>query len=107
LFHLELKTDDYPWETSWRIKDENGDILFGKGEYKEELTIFNYEYCLPVGCYDFVIDDSYGDGISYGDEYYDENGYYKGSVYGHKEVFDGGIFQFNANERFCGEDVCA
>jgi len=56
-----------------------------------------------VGCYDFVIDDRFGDGIccgSWGD------GYYKGSVYGRKEVFNGGNFNETAIEHFCGEDLC-
>jgi len=78
-----------------------------------------------VGCYDFVIDDSYGDGICcfrdyveddffldnyldyYGVEEIDDlDGYYAGSMYGWKEVFRGGNFEFNAIEHFCGEDVC-
>ena len=40
------------------------EILFIEGyHWYEDFTIFNYEYCLPVGCYDFVIHDSFGDGI--------------------------------------------
>jgi len=102
-FELELKTDNYPWETSWRIQNENGDVLVtDENVYKERLQIFNHEYCLPVGCYDFVIDDSAWDGICCG---FGE-GYYDGSIYGWKEVFDGGEFEFNATESFCGEDVC-
>ena len=105
-FELELRTDELPDETSWQIEDGNGDILASESEYDyygEQFTTFNYEYCLPVGCYDFVIDDSYGDGICC-DE--DGEGYFKGSIYGWKEVFNGGEFQFNATEHFCGEDVC-
>jgi len=100
-FELELKTDIIPWETSWRIEDENGDILHSEFGYKfnDVFTTFNYEYCLPVGCYDFVIDDSWGDGICC-------NGYYKASIYGWKEVFNGDEFGRQAIEHFCGEDVC-
>jgi len=104
-FEFELKTDKYPQETSWKIEDVNGDILHfvNRGGYNEQFQIFNQEFCLPVGCHDFVIDDSFGDGIccgSFGD------GYYKGSIYGWKEVFNGGDFVFQAIEHFCGEDVC-
>ena len=67
------------------------------------MTTFNYEYCLPVGCYDFVIDDSWGDGICC--SYYNV-GYYEGSIYGWKEVFNGGDFGSQAIEHFCGEDLC-
>jgi len=103
-FELELRTDWNPGETSWQIEDENGDILVTiETAYNEQWTIFNYEYCLPVGCHDFVINDSYGDGICCG---IFVDGYYKASVYGWKEVFNGGNFQFNAIENFCGEDLC-
>jgi len=103
-FELDLKTDSYPGETSWKIKDENGEILVtNETPYNESFTIFNFEYCLPVGCHDFVIDDSYGDGICCG--YYGD-GYFKGSIYGRKEVFNGGEFEDQAIEHFCGEDVC-
>jgi len=53
-----------------------------------------------VGCHDFVIDDSFSDGMCC-------NGYFKGSIYGWKEVFNGGgRFGSQAIEHFCGEDVC-
>jgi len=102
-FELELKTDNFPEETSWRIRNENGDILASESEYDVmHESMFNHEYCLPVGCYAFVIDDSAGDGIccAWGD------GYYKGSVYGWKEVFNGGEFGSEAIENFCGENLC-
>ena len=133
-FELELKTDIFPEETSWKIQNENGHILYNETYTGfEALEIFNHEYCLPVGCYNFTIDDSFGDGICCLNNYYDDEsfdyyfddgffdyygiegvddldnteGYYKGSVFGWKEVFDGGNFQFNATESFCGEDVCS
>jgi len=105
-FELELKTDWYPDETSWEISDDTGEIRVSvdEGGYDgEHLTTFNYEYCLPVGCYDFVIDDSYNDGICCG---WGGDGYYKGSFYGRKEVFNGGEFGSQAIEHFCGEDLC-
>jgi len=100
---VELKTDEWPGETSWKIQDENGYILAEDPEYNEQFKIFTHDYCLPVGCYDFNITDSAWDGIccSEGD------GYYKGIVYGRKKVFEGGRFEFQAIENFCGEDVCS
>jgi len=81
-FEVELKTDFSPNETSWQIEDGNGDILDSESGYhwRDDLfTTFNYEYCLPVGCYDFIINDSWGNGICFG---WSDNldGYYKGSV---------------------------
>jgi len=104
MFHLELGMDEWPWETSWRIEDENKDILVtNETAYNEQFGIFIHEYCLPVGCHNFVIEDSIGDGICCG---VSGDGYYKGSIYGWKEVFDGGEFGDQAIEKFCGEDVC-
>jgi len=102
-FELELRTDAYPDETSWHILDENGDIIVSESGYNEQFTTFNYEYCLPVGCHGFYINDIFGDGLCCG--YYGD-GYYKGSVYGGKEVFNGGDFRSQAIEHFCGENVC-
>ena len=103
-FELELMTDRFPAETSWKIKNENGEIhhFVNRGGYNEKSKISNHEHCLPVGCHDFVIDDSLGDGICcrFGD------GHYEGSIYGRKKVFHGGDFGRQAIERFCGEDVC-
>jgi len=121
-FEVELRTDRRPWETSWRIEDENGDILVSESGYTERWTIFNHEYCLPVGCHDFVIDDGFAgdddelyfqgirgflDDVGFGDDYDDDvDGYYKASVYGRKEIFSGGEFGFNTTKHFCGEDLC-
>ena len=101
-FQLELKTDLAPGEISWKIQDENGDILFTDPEYSEEHTIFSYKYCLPVGCYDFIIKDSVDDGICCGNG----EGYYNGTIYGWDEVFFGGDFGSQAIESFCGDDKC-
>jgi len=118
-FELELKTDFYPNETSWQIQDVNGGIFAQNPEYSEHFEIFIHDYCLPAGCYNFVIYDSFGDGLCcgyYNDDFFldyfgvedidDFDGYYKGSVYGWKEAFDGGEFVFQAIENFCGEDLC-
>jgi len=101
-FGIQLKTDQYPSETSWEVRNGIGDILFtNEIAYSERFEVHNYDYCLVVGCYDFMIIDSYGDGLCCG-------GYYEGLVYGMKEVFSGaGNFGFNETHSFCGEDVCA
>ena len=124
-FELDFRTDNRPQETSWVIQNENGDILLSENGYGvnyQAWKTFHYDYCLPVGCYDFVIDDSSGDGICclsdvVDDQYFptafldyygvegidDMDGYFKGSINGWKEVFDGGEFGFRAIENFCGD----
>jgi hypothetical protein len=78
---LELKFDNYPSETSWRIKDYIGAIIYQSGSsYYQSNQVVTIPICLNVGQdYVFEINDSYGDGIccTYGEGYYkikDNNG---------------------------------
>ena len=72
---LELITDEYGAETSWDIKDSQGNILLGIGTqtYGDNET-YTETFCLPfAGPFDFTISDSEGDGIccgQYGDGAY-------------------------------------
>jgi hypothetical protein len=62
---LALKLDNYPTETSWVLQDASGTTVASGSGYTDAqkgLTI-NRSFSLPAGCYDFVISDSYGDGI--------------------------------------------
>lgn len=66
---LAVTTDDYPDEISWSIKSESGATVSGTsmsaGMLTGKNTNYNYEYNLPgVGCYTFVVGDSYGDGTT-------------------------------------------
>jgi len=108
-FQLELKLDKDPDETSWNLQDKNGNILYNEGPYREFLDkwkTFNYEYCFPVGCYDFTIHDSNGDGLSDG-SIFNTDGHFKGRIYWREEeIFSGVNFGSVAIESFCGEDQC-
>ncbi|MFT5148585.1 MAG: photosystem II stability/assembly factor-like uncharacterized protein [Flavobacteriales bacterium] len=60
-----LESDCYAAETSWKILDEQGEVLV------EELsgTLTNnsdhqYDLCLPYGCYTLIVQDTYGDGLA-------------------------------------------
>ena len=64
---LNLLTDDYAYETSWSIVDANGNEVASGGGYDgSNNTTFIESACLFDGCYDFVINDSFGDGICCG-----------------------------------------
>ena len=76
---FELKTDQYPSETTWKVRNSAGTVMFQGGPYSQANTIFNVTWDLPdTDCYTFTIYDQYGDGIccAYGIGYYkikDEN----------------------------------
>lgn len=62
---LTLITDCYGDEITWNITDENATIVASGGPYDVVAggTTNNYEICLPIGCYTFTINDTYGDGM--------------------------------------------
>jgi hypothetical protein len=97
---IEILLDKYPKETSWEVLNNNEIVLAG-GSYDQSLksTLIIEENCLPGGCYNFKIKDTYADGIccKYG------SGNYKVFVDG-KLMFEGGEFKKEANHEFCIEN---
>lgn len=63
--YLTLTLDDYGPETSWKLKNSVDTLLFSGGPYPKGIagTVIRDTFCLPNGCYNFAIMDSYGDGI--------------------------------------------
>ena len=66
-----IHTDNWGYETAWRIVDQNGTIYHEVAfdTYVNNET-YETEVCVPLGvCMSFVLDDSYGDGIFHEDGY--------------------------------------
>ena len=68
---LVLITDNYAEETSFTLTDRDSDQVLwdlpAEREFFEANTEYTFEIeVLPEGCYDFVIQDTYGDGLSGG-----------------------------------------
>ncbi|PCJ81966.1 MAG: hypothetical protein COA49_03100 [Bacteroidetes bacterium] len=61
-----LLTDNYPAEISWTLSDTTGVILSG-GSYTGNNTTYTASVCILASttpsCLQFIINDSYGDGI--------------------------------------------
>ena len=95
-----MVSDSYGYETSWKITERasGNTVEFRNG--LENSKEYNYKYCLPASCHEFVIEDSYGDGIccSYG------SGNYSIKVNG-VEVGDGG--QFGSSETTAISPSCS
>ncbi len=96
---ITINTDNYPGETTWTLRNAAGSTLASGGPYATLGATFTQELCLPAGCYDFVINDTYGDGIccAYG------NGSFNINVEG-TDVVSGGSFRFTTTENFCITD---
>ena len=67
---VEITTDCWGSEVTWFIEDLNGNVQASGGPYNNvsggELITENI--CLAVDCYNFIINDSYGDGM-YGSQW--------------------------------------
>ncbi|MEE2918735.1 MAG: T9SS type A sorting domain-containing protein [Bacteroidota bacterium] len=100
---ISLFTDNYPGETTWRLTDEDDNVIVSGGPYSfaQAQTTITENVCLTPGCYTFTINDSFGDGIccSYGP------GEYSLSADG-TQIASGGQFGAVATENFCLEFLC-
>jgi len=63
---FDLGTDCWGSETSWQVQDNIGNLVVSGGPYADNTggDSFTEILCLSDGCYDFVINDSYGDGLN-------------------------------------------
>ena len=65
---LTLNFDNYPEETTWVIRNDDGIVLFSGGPYgsQPDGSTLTIGMCLSDDGYTFEISDSYGDGICCG-----------------------------------------
>ncbi len=66
---FQIDTDCWGDETSWDLLDANGNLIdfINSGTLANESTN-TWTYCLPVGCYEWVVEDTFGDGM-FGSQY--------------------------------------
>lgn len=98
--------DDYPEETSWTITDVNGTtITASNGTYASEAdgATVTENICLPDGCFDFTLNDSYGDGICCG---YGIGSYTLADVDGNILFSSTGEFAGAETTNVCIESAC-
>lgn len=62
--NLALKLDDNPEETTWELKDSQGNVLYSGGPYTQAGQFVVQQFELnDVDCYTFMIFDEGGDGL--------------------------------------------
>jgi hypothetical protein len=93
---LTINLDNYPGETTWSVVNGSGTTVASGGPYSGAGSTVTEDICLPNGCYDFTIFDSYGDGIccGYG------NGSYS-LTDGSTVLASGGSFTNSETTNFC------
>lgn len=98
---VELKTDGYAVETSYNIvNSENNTVVYSSTGFLNNQLFVN-DFCLPEGCYKFIIYDSYGDGICCGEG----NGKYQVFDAANNLIAEGGEFAYSKSHNFCIEAV--
>jgi hypothetical protein len=99
LLTLEIILDNYGSETSWQLRDDAGAVMKSGGPYSNGQSgqTISDDICVPDGCYTFVINDAYGDGIccGYG------NGSYTLTDGGGNVLASGGSFNASESTDFC------
>lgn len=73
---VEIELDNWPEETSWDIRNENGSVVASGGPYNGQAnqTVTSVENLSNLGCYTFTLYDAYGDGLNgsyWGNQYSD------------------------------------
>ncbi|MFT7588331.1 MAG: hypothetical protein ACI959_000538 [Limisphaerales bacterium] len=93
---ISITLDNYPEETSWTVS--SGGTTYGSGGTygsQPDGSTVSIDLCLADGCYDFTINDAYGDGIccAYGTGSY--------TVSGSGVSISGGAFASSETTNFC------
>ncbi len=98
-FAMTVVLDNYPGEFTWTLTDAAGTVVASEG-YAGLAGTVETNYCLPDGCYDLTVNDSFGDGIccAFG------NGSYTLTVAG-SVVATGGDFGSTETTNFCTGDL--
>jgi hypothetical protein len=85
LINIYIETQTWGSEVNWSLVSEDGAIVASGSGYNS-WTSYYTTVCLPIGCYQFVMNDTWGDGwngayyILYGENTYSEGSLYYGST---------------------------
>ncbi len=97
--NLRITFDNYPEETSWEIRNDNNQLVYSGGTYTSQAdgSTINISRSLEEGCYTFIINDTFGDGIccTYG------NGSYALTDSSNITLLSGGDFNAQESKNFC------
>lgn len=95
---VRVKTDDYGHETSWELVDidNENNVVITNNEPLRSDTLYEDFICVHPSCYNYIIRDSYRDGIccKYGSGYYQV-------LLNDEEVASGDSFGSSESTDFC------
>lgn len=96
---LTIKFDQFPGETRWEIRNQNGVVLSQGGPYTgyaPHATIAE-SVCLPYGCFQLIVYDGYNDGLCC----QNGQGYYQLRTAGGTLLASGSQFGASDTRQFC------
>ncbi|MCH7996119.1 MAG: hypothetical protein IIB57_16965, partial [Planctomycetes bacterium] len=108
---IEIMTDVLPEETTWELTERGGGVVASAGPLSAVNTLHTWDVCADSqACYDFVIHDSFGDGICCGKGSGFYNVYYEGVIAGSGGAFQSvdNVFDIGAGcqPSVCGDGTC-
>lgn len=101
-FQLDLHTDKFGNEIQWTLtNDEDHSTLVANDGHYESDSLVSFNTVILGGCYEFIIRDTYGDGIccAQGD------GGYSISIGDHLLKHSNGMYLYGEITRFCTVDI--
>lgn len=91
---LALMLDQNPQETTWKLMNSTGEVLYSGGPYTQPNQFIVQQFILPdADCYSFVINDAGGDGLL-------GNGLYKLAYAGNMIFAEGKSFGMEDHTQF-------
>ncbi len=101
---LTIVLDNYGSETTWEVRDGSSQVVASGGPYSngQNGTVVTSNFCLADGCFDFIIYDSYGDGICCG---YGQGSYELVADLTSDVLASGGAFNDDETTNFCVQSV--
>jgi hypothetical protein len=64
---MDLTLDCFAEEISWRVEDGAGTVWYSGSGYQNPgntTELVSEDFCLLVGCYELILDDTFGDGLN-------------------------------------------
>lgn len=73
---MNLAPDGFGSETGWQLVHESGAVVYSASGYPNGAAgiPITTEVCIPAGCYQLVVTDAYGDGMSVGNGWFELTG---------------------------------
>lgn len=73
---MTLAPDGFGSETAWQLVHENGAIVYTASGYPNGAAgiPITHSFCVPAGCYELVVTDAFGDGMSVGNGWFELTG---------------------------------